>query len=304
MNRWLIGARPRTLPAAVVPVVVGAACAVDLPRDQGWWTGEGVVASTDSLGPVWWRVALALLVSLALQIGVNYANDYSDGVRGTDDVRVGPARLVANGLAPASSVKRAAFLAFGVAAVAGFVIALATSPWLVVVGAVAIAAGWFYTGGSRPYGYSGWGEVFVFVFFGLVATVGTTYAATETITPLSIDMGAAIGALACALLVINNLRDIPTDRQVGKRTLAVRLGDRRTRQLYVALIALAYVLVAVAAFARPWVLLAVISLPLAVPPCRRVLTGSVGGDLIPVLGDTGRLQLVFGVLATVGLAIN
>jgi len=287
MNPWIIGARPRTLPAAVVPVAIGAGCAVGLDDDV-----------------VWWRVGLALIVSLALQVGVNYANDYSDGVRGTDDVRVGPARLVASGLAAASAVKTAAIVAFAVAAVAGLAVALTTSLWLLVVGVAAIAAGWFYTGGSHPYGYMGLGEVFVFVFFGLVATVGTTFAAVETITPLSIVMGGAAGALACALLVINNLRDIPTDREVGKRTLAVRLGDERTRWFYVSLIVLAFVLVIVAAVDRTPVVLALLATPLAVAPVRRVLSGAQGPALIGVLGATGRLQLAFGALATIGLILG
>jgi 1,4-dihydroxy-2-naphthoate octaprenyltransferase len=287
MNRWLIGARPRTLPAAVVPVAVGAACAVGLAEDA-----------------VWWRVVLALVVSLSLQVGVNYANDYSDGVRGTDDVRVGPTRLVAGGLAPAPSVKRAAFVAFGIAAMAGLAIAVSTSLWLLVVGVAAIAAAWFYTGGSHPYGYMGLGEVFVFVFFGLVATVGTTFAAVETITWLSVVMGAAVGSLACALLVINNLRDIPTDAAVGKRTLAVRLGDRWTRRFYVGLIVSAFVLVGVAAFARTWVVLALLAIPLAASAVRTVLGGASGPELIVVLGETGRVQLVFGALATVGLILG
>ena len=196
---------------------------------------------------MWWRVAAALLVSLALQVGVNYANDYSDGVRGTDDVRVGPTRLVASGLASPAAVKRAALASFAVAAVAGLAIALSTSLLLLLVGAAAIAAGWFYTGGPKPYGYLGLGEVFVFVFFGLVATAGTTYAANESVTALSLVMGSAVGALACALLVINNLRDIPTDREVGKKTLAVRLGERRTRWFYVALVGAAFALSAVGA---------------------------------------------------------
>ena len=286
MNRWITGARPRTLPAAVVPVAVGAAVAVGEPSDV-----------------VWWRVAAALLVSLALQVGVNYANDYSDGVRGTDDVRVGPTRLVASGLASPSSVKRAAMLAFAVAAVAGLAIALATSLWLLVVGAAAIAAGWFYTGGPRPYGYLGLGEVFVFVFFGLVATAGTTFAAIEAVTALSLVMGSAVGSLACALLVINNLRDIPTDRDVGKRTLAVRLGDGRTRWFYVLLVGAAFVLTVAAAAWRPPVLLGLAAVPFAVAPVRSVLGGALGPALIPVLGATGRLQLVWGVLVTVGLSI-
>ena len=247
------------MPAAVVPVAIGAGCAVGLDDDV-----------------VWWRVGLALIVSLALQVGVNYANDYSDGVRGTDDVRVGPARLVASGLAAASAVKTAAIVAFAVAAVAGLAVALTTSLWLLVVGVAAIAAGWFYTGGSHPYGYRGLGEVFVFVFFGLVATVGTTFAAVETITPLSIVMGGAAGALACALLVINNLRDIPTDREVGKRTLAVRLGDERTRRFYVSLIVLAFVLLIVAAVDRTPVVLALFATPLAVAACRTLSVSRVG----------------------------
>ena len=275
------------MPAAVVPVAIGAGCAVGLDDDV-----------------VWWRVGLALIVSLALQVGVNYANDYSDGVRGTDDVRVGPARLVASGLAAAAAVKTAAIVAFAVAAVAGLAVALTTSLWLLVVGVAAIAAGWFYTGGSHPYGYRGLGEVFVFVFFGLVATVGTTFAAVETITPLSIVMGGAAGALACALLVINNLRDIPTDREVGKRTLAVRLGDERTRWFYVSLIVLAFVLVIVAAVDRTPVVLALFATPLAVAPVRRVLSGAQGPALIGVLGATGRLQLAFGALATIGLLLG
>ena len=274
------------MPAAVVPVAVGAAAAVGEP---------------DAI--VWWRVAAALVVSLMLQVGVNYANDYSDGVRGTDDVRVGPTRLVASGLASPSAVKRAAMLSFGVAAVAGLAIALSTSLVLLLVGAAAIAAGWFYTGGPKPYGYLGLGEVFVFVFFGLVATAGTTYAAIETITALSLVIGSAVGALACALLVINNLRDIPTDREVGKKTLAVRLGDRRTRWFYVSLISAAFVLSAVGALWRVPVLLGLVAMPLAIRPVRSVLGGATGGALIPVLGETGRLQLAWGLLVTIGLAL-
>jgi 1,4-dihydroxy-2-naphthoate octaprenyltransferase len=286
MNRWITGARPRTLPAAIVPVAVGAAAAVGEPTDV-----------------VWWRVAAALFVSLMLQVGVNYANDYSDGVRGTDDVRVGPTRLVASGLASPSAVKRAAMLSFGAAAVAGLAIALSTSLALLIVGAAAIAAGWFYTGGPKPYGYLGLGELFVFVFFGLVATAGTTYAAIESVTALSVVMGCAVGSLACALLVINNLRDIPTDREVAKLTLAVRLGDQRTRWFYVVLICLAFALSVVAAFWRVPVLLGLVAIPLAIRPLRAVLGGAVGRDLIPVLGETGKLQLAWGVLVAVGLAL-
>ena len=286
-NRWIIGSRPRTLPAAVVPVLVGAACASGLNNT------------------VWWRSALALIVSLALQVGVNYANDYSDGIRGTDDVRVGPVRLVASGLAPAKAVKQAAFSAFGIAAVAGLVLAVTTSWWLIAVGAAALLAAWFYTGGPKPYGYLGLGELFVFVFFGLVATIGTTYGVAQQVTGLSIVMGCAVGALACALLVINNLRDIPTDRVVGKKTLAVRLGDQRTRVLYVALIASAFVCALTSALAwRPLTALAVLAIALAVAPVRRVVRGAAGRDLIAVLGETGKLQLAFGVLSAVGLILS
>ena len=274
------------MPAAVVPVAVGAASAVGEPTDI-----------------VWWRVAAALIVSLSLQVGVNYANDYSDGVRGTDDVRVGPTRLVASGLASPSAVKRAALLSFAVAAVAGLTIALSTSLILLVVGAAAIAAGWFYTGGPKPYGYLGLGEVFVFVFFGLVATAGTTFAAIESVTALSLVMGSAVGALACALLVINNLRDIPTDREVGKKTLAVRLGDQRTRWFYVGLIGAAFVLSAVGAAWRLPVLLGLAAIPLAIRPVRSVLGGATGAALIPVLGETGKLQLAWGLLVTIGHAL-
>ncbi|WP_420453532.1 1,4-dihydroxy-2-naphthoate polyprenyltransferase [Ilumatobacter sp.] len=302
MRRWIIGARPRTLPAAVVPVALGAGCALGVVRGGGWFPG---VASADvAAGPIWWRAALALVVSLALQVGVNYANDHSDGVRGTDDVRVGPARLVAGGLATASEVKRAAFVAFAVAAVAGLALALATTLWLLAIGVAAIAAGWFYTGGPRPYGYLGLGEVFVFVFFGLVATVGTTWVSVEAATALSLVVGAAAGSIACALLVVNNLRDIPTDREVGKRTLAVRLGDGRTRWLYVGLVVATFALVIVAAAIRPWAITGVVAAPLAVGPSRRVLAGASGADLIGVLGDTGRLQLAVGAATTLGLALG
>ncbi len=286
MNRWIVGARPRTLPAAVVPVALGAASAL----------GVGDV--------VWWRVAACLVISVALQVGVNFANDYSDGVRGTDDERVGPVRLVASGLAPASKVKRAAMLSFAGAAVAGVAVAAATSWWLVAVGAAAIAAAWFYTGGPRPYGYLGLGEVFVFVFFGLVATVGTTFAAVEQVTALSVSMGAAAGSLACALLVINNIRDIPTDRAVGKRTLAVRFGDRGARYLYVGFVVAAFGFVALGAVWRPYAALGLVALPLAVGPVRDVLEGQTGSKLIGVLAATGRLQIGVGLATTIGLAVG
>jgi 1,4-dihydroxy-2-naphthoate octaprenyltransferase len=287
MNRWLIGARPRTLPAAVVPVALGAAAAV----------GEH--------HPVWWRAALALVVSLTLQVGVNYANDYSDGVRGTDEVRVGPTRLVASGLASPKAVKVAAFAAFGVAAVAGLVLAVVTTWWLLAVGAAAILAAWFYTGGPKPYGYLGLGEVFVFVFFGLVATAGSAYAVCERITGVAWLASLAAGCLACALLVINNLRDIPTDRDVGKKTLAVRLGDATTRRCYVGLIGLAFVfVVSIAATGRPWALLGLVGVVVALPPVKAVLGGASGRGLIAVLGGTGKVQMATGLLAAVGIALR
>ena len=287
MNRWLIGARPRTLPAAVVPVALGAAAAV----------GED--------HSVWWRVAGALVVSLSLQVGVNYANDYSDGVRGTDAVRVGPTRLVASGLAAASAVKRAALVAFAVAALAGLLLALATSWWLLAVGAAALLAGWGYTGGPKPYGYFGLGELFVFVFFGLVATAGTTFVVCERISAVSWLAGCAAGCLACALLVVNNLRDIPTDRVAGKRTLAVRIGDRCTRALYVVLLVAAFALIGATALdGRPWAALGLAGVALAIRPMRTILSGAQGGALIPVLGATGKVQLASGVLAAIGIALG
>ncbi len=287
MNRWLIGARPRTLPAAVVPVALGAAAAVGGPH------------------PVWWRVAPALVVSLALQVGVNYANDYSDGVRGTDEVRVGPVRLVASGLAAPGAVKRAALLAFGVAAVAGLVLAAVTTWWLIAVGVAAILAAWGYTGGPKPYGYLGLGELFVFVFFGLVATIGSLYVVVEQITAVGWLAGCAAGCLACALLVINNLRDIPTDREVGKRTLAVRLGDAKARWMYVLLLLAADgLVVGVAVAGRPWAAIGLVGIVVSVPAVKAVRGGAVGRELIPVLGATGKVQLVTGLLAAVGMAVS
>ena len=287
MNRWILGARPRTLPAAVVPVAIGAGAAVGGPS------------------PVWWRVGPAMIVSLALQIGVNYANDYSDGVRGTDDVRVGPLRLVAGELATPGQVKRAAFAAFGVAAVAGLGLALATTWWLIVVGLVAMLAGWGYTGGPKPYGYLGLGEVFVFVFFGLVATVGTAYVVIEGFPARAWVAGCVAGFLACALLVVNNLRDIPTDHTAGKRTLAVRLGDGRTRWLYVGCISGAAALIIVIAVVwRAWAAIALAGLVVAVAPIRSVQQRVAGRQLIPVLAGTARTQLVVGLLLALGLALG
>lgn len=275
-----------------MPVALGAAAAV----------GE---AGADGDGAVWWRAGLALVVSLALQVGVNYANDYSDGVRGTDEVRVGPTRLVASGLASPGAVKRAALAAFGVAAVAGLVLAVATSWWLLAVGAAALLAGWGYTGGPKPYGYLGLGEVFVFTFFGLVATAGTTYVLIEQVPAAAWLAGCAAGCLACALLVVNNLRDIPTDREVGKRTLAVRLGDQRTRGFFTLLLVAALVLVVVIAVTgRPFAAVGLLGAVAAWPAVAAIRQGATGRDLIPVLGATGKAQLAIGLLAAAGMALS
>jgi 1,4-dihydroxy-2-naphthoate octaprenyltransferase len=283
-SQWVAGARPRTLPAAVSPVLAGTAVA-------GWVHGE-----------VWWKAVLAMAVSLLLQVGVNYANDYSDGVRGTDADRVGPMRLVGSGAATPASVKAAAFTAFGLAAVAGLVLAASTSWWLVAVGLASILAAWFYTGGSRPYGYRGLGEVMVFVFFGLVAVLGTTYVQLEDLTEAAWWAAVGVGALACALLVANNLRDIPTDRVAGKRTLAVTLGDRGTRRLYVVLVAVSVVALVRVATTTDWA--ALVGLVALVPLARgiRVITSRAAGPaLIPVLQLTGLGELLLAAGMFAGL---
>ncbi len=291
---WVAGARPRTLPAALAPVLVGTAVA-------GY---QGAV--------VWDRAAIALVVALALQVGVNYANDYSDGVRGTDAVRVGPVRLVGQQLASASEVLVAALLAFAVAAVAGLALVLLTGAWwLLAVGAAAVAAAWFYTGGPRPYGYAGLGELFVFVFFGLVATAGTAYVQLGAITALAVVLATGTGLLIVAILVANNLRDIPGDTAHGKRTLAVRLGDGGTRRLYLGCLAGAYLVVLAVGLlgltgtgAHAWprgALLAFASSPLAVPLVRRVRRGVTGRELVPVLSGTGRLTLAYALTLAAGV---
>ena len=282
MNKWVLGARPRTLPAAIAPVVVASALA----------------------GPDfnWFRAALALQVGVWLQIGVNYANDYSDGVKGTDENRVGPIRLVASGLASAKAVKNAAFISFAIASVAGLSLSLLTSPLLILIGILAIAAAWGYTGGKNPYGYSGLGEVSVFTFFGLVATMGTYYAQTGKITALSFIVAIPMGALSCAILEINNIRDRPQDELVGKRTLAVRLGDVKARQGFVSLLVLAHV--AAVATLIPTALLTLLVAPMSYAISKLVLSGVSGKDLIPVLGRTGKLQLMFAIVFALALAIQ
>lgn len=287
-NRWVLGARPRTLPAAVVPVLVGT----------------GVAAASRSV--VAWKAALALVVSMALQVATNYVNDYADGLRGTDEGRTGPVRLVGGGLASAHQVKRAALVAFGVAAAAGIVLAATTAWWLLAVGAACVVAGFAYTGGAHPYGYAGLGEVFVFVFFGLVATAGTAFVQTGELTLLAVAAGVAVGLLACALLVVNNLRDIPGDSGAGKRTMAVRLGDPRTRALYAVLVALpiGWSIVLALLARSPYPLVVVAAAPLLVAPLRTIRRGARGGDLVPVLGMTSRAQLAYGVLLAAGLVLS
>ncbi|WP_226367689.1 1,4-dihydroxy-2-naphthoate polyprenyltransferase [Pseudonocardia sp. ICBG162] len=284
---WVEGARPRTLPTAISPVLVGTGAAL----------GAGALAPGSAL--------LALLVAVALVIGVNFANDYSDGIRGTDDDRVGPQRLVGSRAAEPATVKAAAFACFGVAAVAGLVLtAVSGQWWLLLVGALCIVGAWYYTGGSRPYGYAGLGEVAVFVFFGPVAVLGTMLTQAGHVDAAAVGAAVGVGLLTCAVLVANNLRDIPGDRVVGKRTLAVRLGDHGTRMLYLALVLVPFVVAVGAAFDRPGLLVALFPLPAAVRPVRIVLGGAEGPALIPVLRDTGLLLLAWGLAVAVGLAVG
>ena len=294
-SQWVAGARPRTLPAAVAPVLVGTAVAM--------WDG----------GAVWDRALLALVVALALQVGVNYANDYSDGIRGTDAERVGPVRLVGQGLAEPRAVRAAALLSFVVAGLAGLALVVLSQLWLLLlVGALAILAAWTYTGGPRPYGYAGLGEVFVFVFFGLVAVCGTAAVQVGSASALAWICGVGVGALSCAILVVNNLRDIPGDTVAGKRTLAVRLGDSATRRLYAGLVGAALAvpaLVGAAGMLAPesWPaggMLALLALLAALSPLRLVRDGALGRDLVPVLVATGRLLLAYGVLLSLGIAAS
>jgi 1,4-dihydroxy-2-naphthoate octaprenyltransferase len=286
MAQWIEGARPRTLPAAVAPVLAGTGVAA--------WSHD----------EVWWKAALALLVSLLLQVGVNYANDYSDGIRGTDDARVGPLRLVGSRVAAPEAVKRAAFHSFGLAAVVGLVLAATTAWWLVAVGALSILAAWYYTGGRKPYGYLGLGEVMVFVFFGLVAVLGTEYVQAEDLTWTGLSAALGIGSLACAILVANNLRDIPTDTESGKRTLAVKLGDRNTRWLYSALTTLAFaMLFGLCARTSWWAALGLLGF---VPLLRAeviVSRKAVGPALIPVLQLTGLGELLYAAGLFAGLLL-
>ena len=282
MNKWIVGARVKTLPAAVAPVLIGTSYAEKIN---------------------WGNAFLALVVSLFLQIAVNFANDYSDGVRGTDTHRIGPVRLVASGLASASSVKVAALISFLIAAIAGFVLALNISPWLFLVGAASIWAAWGYTGGKKPYGYFGFGELSVFIFFGLVATVGSYYIQTEQFNWQIFLLAIPVGTLSCAILAVNNLRDLPQDDLVGKRTMAVRIGEKNTRVFFMLLLVTAQVTALAAISISLLALITLICSPITYSVVRQVLNGAVGAELIEVLSKTAKLQLVMASLLAAALAI-
>ena len=282
MNKWILGARIKTLPAAIAPVIVGTSLA-------------------DQIKVI--NALLALIVSLSLQIAVNYANDFSDGVRGTDTNRVGPTRLVASKLATASSVKNASFISFFVAIIAGTLLAFSTSVWLIAVGLISILAAWGYTGGKKPYGYLGFGELAVFIFFGIVATVGSYYVQVEQISSNALLLSIPMGSLSCAILVINNLRDLNQDKLVSKRTMAVKLGDANTRIFYLVLLVLAQVSAAAAASINNHALLTLLWLPLTYSAANQVLRGASGNKLIIILGKTSRLQLLLAVTLAVSLSI-
>lgn len=288
INLWIQGARPKTLPAAIAPVVVGAACAQLESSTQNNWL----------------NAVFALVVSLALQVAVNYANDYSDGIRGTDKNRVGPLRLVGSGAKKPADVKKATFLAFGVAAVFGFVLAATTTWWLLLVGVFCFLAGWFYTGGKHPYGYLGFGEVFVFIFFGVVATMGTTFVINEQLTLVSFFASVVVGCLACALLAVNNLRDIAGDQISNKKTLAVRIGESGARKFYISLFIVAGFAVILITLSHLAALIAMLGLAAAVKPIKRVYAGATGADLIDVLVMTGRVQILVAFSLSVGLLIS
>lgn len=287
VNQWIEGARPRTLPNAIAPVVVGTGAASHV----------GDV--------VWWKAALALVVALALIIGVNFANDYSDGIRGTDDDRVGPLRLVGSGAASPDAVKTAALICLGVAAVAGVIVSVTTAWWLLAVGVLCILGAWYYTGGTRPYGYSGFGEVAVFVFFGLVAVLGTQFVVAGEVDAVGLMCAVAIGCFSSAVLVANNLRDIPTDTESGKRTLAVRLGDQSTRTLFVILMSIPFLITLwVGAFTDWWALFGLLALPLGVVALRPITSGAQGRALIPALATTGLAMLVWAIATGVAIGLS
>ncbi|MDG1845787.1 MAG: 1,4-dihydroxy-2-naphthoate polyprenyltransferase [Acidimicrobiales bacterium] len=295
ISLWIEGARPKTIPAAIVPVIVGTSAVAD---------GD----LTPGCGLSWIRFLLALFVSVALQVGVNYANDYSDGLRGADHDRIGPRRLVGSGLVDPGKVKNAAVLSFAFAALAGLSLVILVGWWLIFIGLAAILAAWFYTGGSRPYGYMGFGEIFVFIFFGLVATIGSAYVQIEAFEPLPILLSLPVGFLATALLVTNNLRDLPKDKAVDKKTLAVRLGGDRTRILYAFLIYLSAISIAAMGFYDVNYILAlgaaVVVFSVGHSIVLRVLHGAQGKELIGILESTGKLHLLLGVLVSACLWIS
>jgi len=286
LKTWVAGSRPRTLPAAISPVLVGTA-----------------LIRRDHHGINYLNALLALLVSLLLQIAVNFANDYSDGVKGTDAVRVGPIRLVGSGLATPQAVKRAAFLCFAAAGVFGLLLAARVSWWLVLVGAVSIIAAWTYTGGKHPYGYAGFGEISVFIFFGLVATMGSYLAQSHSITWKSFLVSIPVGALSCSLLAVNNLRDLPKDALVGKKTLAVRVGDAGARRGLIGLLLGAQVAALLAAFITPWALITLIFLPITLSLISAIRAGASGAALIPLLGKVGKLQLLLSTALAIALLL-
>ncbi|HVV11072.1 1,4-dihydroxy-2-naphthoate polyprenyltransferase [Amycolatopsis sp.] len=284
---WIEGARPRTLPNAVAPVVAGIGLAIQL----GAFT--------------WWQSLLALLVALSLIIGVNFANDYSDGIRGTDENRVGPLRLVGSGVAAPKLVLTAALACLGLAGVLGLVLVIATGRWwLLVMGAVCILGAWFYTGGKKPYGYVGLGEIAVFVFFGLAAVLGTVYVQAGKVSWEAVGTAIAVGCFSTGVLTANNLRDIPTDREVGKKTLAVRLGDSGTRRFYLLLITVPYVVSIILGIAHPLALIALITAAMLITPVKAITSGGTGRGLIPVLRDTGLVMLAWSVLTAIALALS
>lgn len=282
--QWVEGARPRTLPNAIAPVLAGT----------------GAAAALDAA--LWWKAVLALVVSLTLIVGVNYANDYSDGIRGTDDERVGPLRLVGSGLASPAAVRAAAIGSLAVGAVFGLVLAVVSAWWLLPVGAVCLAGAWFYTGGSTPYGYRGFGEVAVFVFFGLIAVLGTQFVQAERLDWVGVVCAVAVGSFSSAVLVANNLRDIPTDTVSGKTTLAVRLGDPRTRTLHLVLLAMPFAATLLLVVRTPWALVGLLALPFAVKANAPVRGGGHGPELIPALRDSGLALLVWS--GTTALALG
>lgn len=280
MNKWLIGARIKTLPAAISPVLIGTSYAEQI---------------------TWINAALALIVALFLQIAVNYANDYSDGIKGADQNRIGPIRLVASGLASAVAVRNAAYISFLIAAIAGSILSFNTSMWLFIIGGISILAAWGYTGGKKPYGYIGFGELSVFVFFGLVATIGSYYIQSEELNWQIFLLSIPVGCLSCAVLVINNLRDLSNDKLVGKRTLAVLLGDKKTRNFYIVLLVISQLVSISAAVIDIKMLFTLICIPMAVNVIKKIATGVEGIELIPILGKTARLQLLLAVITAAAL---